>query len=296
MSVPGRTPVASDGTRYEQSPAAGADAALPPVVLIHGLGLNRLMWQWQTLALAPHYGVITYDLYGHGESPPPPGAPSLSLFAGQLLRLMDELRIDRAAIAGFSLGGMIARRFAMDHGDRLSALAILNSPHRRDPRAHQAIQARVVQARRDGPQATVEAALERWFNGDFRRAHPEVMDLVRRWVTANDRAVYADIYQVLVDGVGELIAPNPPITCPSLVLTGEADDGNSPAMTMSIAAEIPGARTVILPGLRHMGMVEAPALFNRELTAFLQSAAAGSGDARIRTRRQSANKGEQHGN
>jgi pimeloyl-ACP methyl ester carboxylesterase len=285
----------SDGTRYEQSSPAGAAATLPPVLLIHGLGLNRRMWQWQTPVLAPHYGVITYDLYGHGESPPPSATPSLSLFAGQLLRLMDELSIDKAALAGFSLGGMIARRFAMDHGDRLSALAILNSPHRRDPQAHQAIQARVHLARRDGPQATVESALERWFNEDFRRARPEVMDLVRRWVMANDKAVYADIYQVLVDGVGELIGPSPPIACPSLVLTGEADDGNSPAMTRSIAAEIPGARTVILPGLRHMGMVEAPGPFNQALMAFLQSAAAGSGDARIQTGRQSASKDEQHG-
>jgi len=284
MSLPGRAAVASDGTRYEQSSAAG----LPAVVLIHGLGLNRQMWQWQTPAVASHYRVITYDLYGHGESPPPPEAPSLALFARQLLRLMDELRIEKAAVAGFSLGGMIARRFAMDHGDRLWALAILNSPHRRSLEAHQAIQARVHLARRDGPQATVEAALKRWFNDDFRQAHPEVMDLVRRWVKANDRAAYADIYQVLVDGVGELIAPNPPIACPSLVLTGEGDDGNSPAMTTEIAAEIPGARTVILPGLRHMGMVEAPALFNQALMAFLQSVDAGSV-------RQSASKGEQHG-
>ena len=45
----------------------------PAVVLIHGLGLNRKMWQWQLDALTPHFKVIYYDLLGHGESAKPPG-------------------------------------------------------------------------------------------------------------------------------------------------------------------------------------------------------------------------------
>lgn len=264
----------SGGTAWHMTGTAG-----PAVVLIHGLGLNRGMWQWQEGTLGKHYRVIAYDLYGHGESPPPPAPPTLSMFADQLRMLLDRLEIERAAIAGFSLGGMIARRFAMDHGDRLWALAILNSPHRRDPEARQAIQARVHQARRDGPEATVDAALARWFTGDFRRRRPEIMDLVRHWVLANDKTIYPEIYQVLVDGVDELVAPHPPIAGPTLVMTGEADYGNSPAMTMAIAAEIADARTVILPGLRHMAMVEAPDLFNAQLLAFLRSVDPRPGEA-----------------
>jgi pimeloyl-ACP methyl ester carboxylesterase len=258
--------IAGDGTRYEVTGGGG-----PSVVLVHGLGMNRRMWQWQIPALAARYRVISYDLFGHGESPPPPAAPSLALFSAQILRLIDEVGLAKVALAGFSLGGMIARRFAMDHGERLWALAVLHSAHLRDPEARQAVQTRVDQARRDGPQATVDAALERWFTDSFRRGHPETMALVRHWVLANDRSVYPDIYQVLVDGVEELAAPRPSISCPALVMTGAEDHGNSPAMTRAIAAEIPGARTVILPGLRHMALAEAPDVFNRELTAFLQS-------------------------
>ena len=191
--------VASDASHYDVSGSTG-----PVVVLVHGLGLNRHMWRWQTAALVQRYRVVTYDLYGHGNSPLPPAAPSLSLFSGQLLALLDDLRIDKAAVAGFSLGGMIVRRFAMDHPDRLWALAILNSAHQRDVAAHEAIQARVHQARRDGPRATVDAALQRWFTKSYIDSHPDIADLIRTWVLANDPAVYPDIYQVLVDGVGEL--------------------------------------------------------------------------------------------
>jgi pimeloyl-ACP methyl ester carboxylesterase len=239
------------------------------IALVHGLGLNRHSWQWQVPALSGTHRIITFDLYGHGDSSVPPTTPSLTVFSHQLVELLDHLGIARASVFGFSLGGMIARRFAMDHADRLETLGILHSAHARDKAAHNAIQARVVQAAREGPAATVEAALSRWFTDGFRLSHPEMMDEVRRWILANRKDVYAPIYQVLVDGVTELVAPRPAITVPSLVMTGEEDYGNSPAMSRAIAAEIADSELVILPGLRHMALAEAPDLFNAKLMAFL---------------------------
>lgn len=255
----------SHGTAYE-SHGSGERA----VVLVHGLGLNRHSWRWQIPALSQGYRVIAYDLHGHGESSVPPEKPSLTLFSEQLRKLLDHLGLERAAVMGFSLGGMIARRFAMDHGARLWALGILHSAHARDKPAHDAIQSRVLQAAKDGPAATAEAALERWFTEGFRRGHPDLMAEVRGWILSNPKQVYAPIYQVLVDGVAELVSPQPPITCPTLVMTGEDDHGNSPAMSRAIAAEIPGARLVILPGLRHMALAEAPEIVNARLMDFLE--------------------------
>ena len=255
------------GTAYD---VAGSDG--PAIVLAHGLGLNRHSWQWQVPALAQSYRVITFDLFGHGDSAVPPATPSLSVFARQIVELLDELRLDKAAVAGFSLGGMIARRFAMDHPERLWALAVLHSAHARDAAAQAAIAARVAQVRAEGPGATVEAALQRWFTDQFRAANPQTMDLVRGWIMANRKEVYAPIYQVLADGVTELVAPSPPIAIPALVMTGSEDYGNSAAMSRAIAAEIAGSSLVILDGLRHMALAEAPDLFNVRLMAFLSAA------------------------
>jgi len=241
----------------------------PPVILIHGLGLNRECWDWTVPALVDRYRVIRYDLYGHGESAPPPETPSLSMFARQLAGLMDHLDIERAAIAGFSLGGMIARRFAQNFPERAAALAILHSPHRRTPEAQAAILARVVQARGDGPAATVEAALERWFTDAYRATNPAMMDRVRGWVLANDPEIYPTIYRVLAEGVAEIVAPEPPLSLPVLALTGDEDYGNGPEMTRAIAAETENAETVILPGLRHMALAEDPAAVNDPLRDFL---------------------------
>ena len=246
-----------DGTAFEVIGHAG-----PAVVLVHGLGLNRHAWQWQTEALSGSYRVVNYDLHGHGDSADPPEQPSLSMFSKQLDSLLDHLSIDRAAVLGFSLGGMIARRFAMDHPERLWALGILHSAHTRDRAAHDAIQARVHQVQAEGPAATAEAALTRWFTDDFRAAHPDMLALVRGWILANRKEVYAPIYQVLVDGVAELVKPDPAISVPTLVMTGDQDYGNSPAMSRAIADEIAGSRLVILPGSD---------VFNGELLSFLSA-------------------------
>ena len=245
----------------------------PPVVLIHGFGLNRAMWQWQLPALTPHFSVLTYDLLGHGESAPPAETPSLAIFSRQLLGLLDRCGVEHAAVVGFSLGGMIARRFALDRPDRLSALAILNSPHDRGPAEREAVRARVRETEAHGPSANVEPALERWFTPGFRAEAPDTIALVRAWITRNDPAVYPQIYQVLAEGDAELVQWLERIACPTLVMTGSDDPGNTPAMAQAMAGLIPGARLVILPGLRHLALAEQPAAVNAPLCAFLRDAA-----------------------
>ncbi len=253
-----------DGTTYDLT---GPDDA-PVVVLIHGLGLTRAVWQWLVPDLTK-FRVLTYDLIGHGETAPPDGEPTLKDLSDQLAHLLDRVNIDKAAIVGFSLGGMVARRFAQDHPHRTTALAILHSAYRRAPQAQTAIEARVIQAEAEGPAATVEAALQRWYTDAARASRPDLMDLTRKWVLANDPKVYPKLYRILANGVDEVSAPQPPITAPTLVLTADEDHGNSPDMSIAIATEIPRARLVILKGLRHMALAEDPPAVNRPVVDFL---------------------------
>jgi len=257
----------SNGTRYQISGPAEA----PVIAFIHGLGLNRKIWDGYVTHFAKRYRVLSYDLYGHGESAAPPYKPSVSQFSEQLIELMDELEIERCAAIGFSLGGMINRRMAIDHPERVSALAILNSPHERGEEAQALVEQRALDSAAGGPGATLDATIERWFTPEFRREHPEFIEQVRGWVLANDAEIYALCRQVLAFGVVELIRPEPPITHPTLVMTCENDSGSTPAMSRAIASEISGARVVIVPHLKHMGLSENEALFIDALTPFLDT-------------------------
>ncbi len=241
----------------------------PPVVLVHGLGMTRAMWDWQWPALTDRFRAVRYDLLGHGESDKPRTGYSLARFARQTADLMDGLGLDRAALVGFSLGGMIVRAFALAYPGRVTALAVLNSAHDRGETERAAVLKRAEQAARDGPRATVEAAIERWFTAGYAARHPEVLDRVRGWILANDPDVYPLTYRVLAEGDRELAAAVAAIRAPTLVMTGGEDRGNSPLMARRLAALVPGARAEIVPGLRHMGLAEDPEAFNRPLVAFL---------------------------
>ena len=81
------------GTAYD---SAGEG---PAVVLVHGLGMDRHMWQWQVPDLARRFRVVTYDLLGHGESQPPAEPVSLASFSDQLHRLAEALNLERFALA-----------------------------------------------------------------------------------------------------------------------------------------------------------------------------------------------------
>jgi (E)-2-((N-methylformamido)methylene)succinate hydrolase len=252
----------------------------PPVVLVHGLGMTRAMWDWQWPALARRFKVVRYDLLGHGDSVKPRDGYTLGRFAGQTAALMDGLGLERAALVGFSLGGLIVQAFALARPDRVTALAVLNAAHDRSEDERAAVLKRVEQAARDGPAATVDAALARWFTPGYGAAHPEVLDRVRGWILANDPAVYPLAYRVLAEGDRELATAAAAIRAPTLVMTGGEDHGNSPAMARRLAALVPGARCKIVPGLRHMGLAENPEAFNRPLLAFLDEVL---GESRART-------------
>ena len=245
------------------------EGAGPPVVLVHGMGLNRHMWNWQTAPLARRLRVIRYDLLGHGDSDKPRRRYEMQDLVDQLLRLIDGLGLDRCALAGFSLGGMIVRAFAVAHPMRVSALAILNSPHDRSEAERAAMRQRLKLAREDGPGSTIDAALVRWFTENFAKRRPDVLDQVRQWMEANDPAVYPEIYRVLAESDAEMVESIAAIRCPTLVLACGEDHGNSPDMAQRMAARIPNAHVVIVPGLWHMGLAEDPAAINSVLVPFL---------------------------
>jgi len=258
--------VSEQGTGYDLTGPEGATV----VVLIHGLGLTRgSTWGGIAPVLARQYRVLAYDLPGHGQSALPEGPVTLSALSAQLIVLMDELGIDRAALVGFSLGGMINRRCAMDHPGRVSALAILNSPHDRGEDQQRIVEEHARATAVGGPSTGIDVTLARWFTDAFRHDHPEKVAVVRDIVLANDRANYAAHRQVLAEGVRELIVPEPPITAPTLVMTCERDSGSTPAMSHAIAHETPGAETLIVPELRHLGLIEQPRLFSQPVQDFL---------------------------
>jgi pimeloyl-ACP methyl ester carboxylesterase len=257
---------AADGTAYWlNGPEDGT-----PLVLIHGLGLSSSLWQAHLPALCARYRVLNYDLYGHGQSRPAERPLNLSVFADQIAGLLEETVMGPAHLVGFSIGGMINRRVAMDQPDLVRSLVILNSPHDRGSQMQQEVEARARQALDQGAEATLQAALKRWFTPEFLASNSQTPRQVASWRMQADRASYGQSAWVLAHGVRELIRPAPPLKNASLVMTCAEDVGSTPQMSWDIAAEIPGAECQIIPQLKHLGLLEVPEAFTLPVLDFLQ--------------------------
>jgi pimeloyl-ACP methyl ester carboxylesterase len=98
----------------------------PPVVFVHGGGVTHEFWEHQVAALMGRFRVVTFDLRGCGRSSRPSRGYGVDVWAGDLARLVDGLDLDRPAIVGHALGAHIALRFATNHPQRLSKLAIVS--------------------------------------------------------------------------------------------------------------------------------------------------------------------------
>jgi pimeloyl-ACP methyl ester carboxylesterase len=107
--------------------ARSAPAATRPVILIHGLLLSqRMHWPLAEELAARGNRVITLDLLGHGDSDRPRDMTrySMSIFAEQVVGLMDHLRLEEAVVMGTSLGANTALELALAHPERLRGMVI----------------------------------------------------------------------------------------------------------------------------------------------------------------------------
>jgi pimeloyl-ACP methyl ester carboxylesterase len=255
------------GTAYRVS----GNTAGPVIVLIHGVGLSQAVFDDIVPVLGQQNLVVTYDLFGHGKSAQSQLPVTLTTLSDQIVELLDHLNIVRASLIGFSIGGMINRRFALDHSDRLDRLVILNSPHERTKLAQTQIEERTAQVLVEGPMATLDVAIQRWFTPRYLASGASGPARVRQWRAQVDADSYAGVYEVLAKGVTELIHPSPAITSPCLVLTCAQDSGSTPEMTHAIASEIDGSVIVILPNLKHLGLMEDPVVFTDSILEFLNT-------------------------
>lgn len=247
----------------------------PPLILIHGAGLDLTMWAGFVAAFEADFTVIRYDMLGHGLSAKPPGRRRLGDFVAQLRRLHDYVGVGPAAVVGFSMGGLIARGYVASHPAMVERLVLVNTVFGRGPAQRAAIQNRAMLVEREGAAATIDAALARWFSPGFLAGHPEVEAALRERLVSNDRHGYLEAYRMYANADGELSGDLEAIACPTLVLTGAKDAGSTPAMAEAMAARVQDGRCLVFAGQHHMGLVEDPEPVIAALREFLSAGGGG---------------------
>ena len=254
---------AKDGTAIRYV----VEGAGPPIMLIHGVGSNLESWEAIAALLVPHYRVIRLDLRGHGRSGRITTC-TLQDFVDDALLVLDAQRVISTHFVGFSLGGMIAQAFVLQHPARVDRLAFISAIAGRTPAERDAVLGRAKKVREDGIASVADAADQRWFTDAFRAANPDLIRKRLEELKANDHASYAAAYEVFATGdLGDRIRA---IRHKTLIVTGENDIGSNQRMARFMHESIPGSRLEFLPGLRHSVLLEAPGTIARLLLEHLE--------------------------
>jgi pimeloyl-ACP methyl ester carboxylesterase len=249
LQVDGRKAFAATGGRP-------FDPAKPAVVFIHGAGMDHTVWTLQTRYFAHHgRSVLAVDLPGHGRSEgPQPG--SIEGYAEWMARLIEAAGAARAALAGHSMGALIALEAAARAPERVSALALLGVAARmpvhpdllaaadaNDPRAFE-----LVTSWGYGKAAHLggNRAPGLWMLGGGKR----LLERSAPGMLASDFRA-CDAYKTAADAASR-------VSCPTLFVLGAADRMTAPKAATPLADAVRGARTVILPQAGHMMMIEQP--------------------------------------
>jgi 3-oxoadipate enol-lactonase len=241
----------------------------PAVVLSGSLGYPLGVWDRQLPALEHSHRVIRYDLRGHGRSPIPDGPSSMDDLAADIVGLLDRLGIERAALAGLSIGGMASLAAAAAAPERVSALvAACTGAYLPPPEAWEE-RARTVEA--EGTAAIADAVLGRWFTPGFAAREPSVVASARASLEATDRRGYASLCRAIE--TMDLRPALPAITAPTLVISAALDPSIPPEHGRVVAEAVPGARFALIDGAAHLANVEQPEAFNHLLSKHLEAAA-----------------------
>ncbi len=237
------------------------------VVLLHAFPLHGGMWAAQVKALESHHRVVVPDFRGLGQSGPPPVASTMEVLAEDVRALLAHLRVERAAVAGLSMGGYLAFEVWRRAPGLVRGLALCDTKAGADTAEGAA-----------GREAFAKNALEHglaWVADAMvpkllkPTPDPAVVKQVRLLIGAGTPAGVAAAQR------GMAVRPDSTTTLatvkvPTLVLVGEEDGLTPPADAEKVAAGIKGAALVRIPGAGHLSCLENPAAFTAALEAFVR--------------------------
>ncbi|MCW5882931.1 MAG: alpha/beta fold hydrolase [Anaerolineae bacterium] len=245
-----------------------------PVVLLHGFGCDTRLWDDVALALADRYRVVAYDQRGYGRStlPAAPYAPH-----DDLATLLDALDIGRAHLVGLSRGGGVALDTTLAHPNRVRSLTLVDSMlgGYRWSAEFRALNSEAAALARDVGQAEAKAY---WLRTPLLESTWRVAGAGERCAAMLDD--YSGWHWLNADPARSLRPPAierlAEVTVPTLVVVGENDIADFHHIAARLAADIPGARRVVLPGVGHMSNMEDPISFSQVVIDFLDRLATAS--------------------
>ena len=235
-----------------------------PIVFIHGVGLTYEIWQPQ-LDFFKDYSNLSYDILGHGKSSLTRQNISFDDFSEQLVDLIDELKIEKIHLVGFSIGSLIARNFATKYSKRLQSLILLGSIYKRSEQQQKIVNERFNQAKKELKLS--RQALKRWFTDKYLENNPNTYEKISSILSENNMANFLKVYELFVRHKNDEDFEK--IQTKTLVMTGEHDIGSTIEMSQQLNNIIKGSELKIIKDGKHLCGIECADEVNLAIKNFV---------------------------
>jgi pimeloyl-ACP methyl ester carboxylesterase len=246
-----------------------ARGAGPAVLFLHAFPLGQSMWDAVAESLAGSHRVVRFDARGFGGTPPGDEPLTMERIADDAAALLGLLGIEKAVVAGCSMGGYASFAFVRRHPERLAGLVLQDTRAGADTdeaRANRAaLAARVLE---EGAGAAAEAFLPKLVGETTKRENPDLVERLRERILATSPKGIAQA----LHGLGARSDSHETlgqIHVPTLVVVGEEDVLTPPAEAEAMAAAIPGSRVAVIPRAGHLSNLESPSAYDDALARFL---------------------------
>jgi 3-oxoadipate enol-lactonase len=240
----------------------------PPLVLLHCLGVDHHFWDFAK-ELARDFTLLCYDLPGHGASPVPLEHYGIADLSAQLARLFHAHGIERAHVAGISLGGLIAQDFAATHPDLIGRLILIDTTPRYVDELRAMWDQRAAVARARGVTPLVEDLLKVWFSADALSHNGAGVRYVRETLTRCSGEGYALACEALK--AADLTDRAEKIAAPTLLICGDDDIPSFRDAARWLSAHIRDTKLTWIAGARHASVLEEPEEGTRLMRDFLRN-------------------------
>jgi len=242
------------------------------VVLIHGLSEERSVWSRQLASLQRPLNVVCYDVRGFGTSPVGGGTGNVGQMADDLAQIVSAQGSGPVWLVGFSMGGVIAQRFALDFPEWVLGLVLIASSCTVGRPGQAFFNDRIERAASGGLEA-IKTITMGDASGCFALGDEALVEEYRQLRTAavTDVDGYLNACHAMLKLADEPMKPElGAIDCPTLVLAGEHDPYCPPRASEMIAGAIPGAEFTVLPDAGHCMHWELPERVNGLILEFIQ--------------------------
>jgi 3-oxoadipate enol-lactonase len=242
----------------------------PALVFAHGIGGNLMSWWQQIPFFAPDYTCIAFSQRGFGASKAPAGGPKLSDFPGDVIALLDHLKVDKTVYVGQSMGGWTGVELTLAHPDRVAALVLSNTTGTLDYTCYG--DARVAAWLAAQPKRIGEltaAGVHPATSMTLARERPALHSLYYAIERLSDQSHRPVVFEQLRASRIRGADAAKDITCPVLGITGENDYTICPDGVRVVTSQMKNARFVEVPVSGHSVYFERADIFNAKLKEFL---------------------------